>query len=67
MSIFCNVIANILHIVGILLICRSYLQLKPKTKDKYRDIKILIISIVASLIINVIENQTIALIIYLLK
>ena len=66
MSIFCNVIANILHIEGILLICRSYLQLKPKTKDKYRDIKILIISIVASLIINVIENQTIALIIYLL-
>lgn len=59
-------LANVLHIIGILLICNCYLQLREKTKDKYRYIKILIISIVASLIIYGIENQTIALIIYLL-
>lgn len=66
MSILCSVIADILHIVGILLICKSYLQLRERIDDKHRYLEVLIISIISSLIINVIENQSIALIIYLL-
>ncbi|MGN0383750.1 MAG: sensor histidine kinase [Eubacterium sp.] len=66
MGIFCSVIADILHILGILLMCKYYLQLREKNTDRYRYLKIFIISIVFSLIINMIENQTIALIIYLL-
>lgn len=66
MSILCSVIADVLHIVGILLICKFYLQLREKTDDKYVYLKILIVSIISSLIINGIENQTITLIIYLL-
>jgi hypothetical protein len=48
------------------LICKVYLKLREKTGDKYRYLKILIVSVVVSLIISVIKNQTIALIIYLL-
>ena len=66
MNILCSVIADVLHIIGILLICKFYLQLKEKTDDKYRYLKILIVSVSFSLIISVIKNQTIALIIYLL-
>ena len=66
MNILCSVIADVLHIIGILLICKFYLQLKEKTDDKYRYLKILIVSVSVSLIISVIKNQTIALIIYLL-
>ena len=66
MNILCSVIADVLHIIGILLICKFYLQLKEKTDDKYRYLKILIVSVSFSLIISAIKNQTIALIIYLL-
>ena len=66
MNILCSVIADVLHIIGILLICKFYLQLKEKTDDKYRYLKILIVSVSVSLIISAIKNQTIALIIYLL-
>lgn len=66
MSILCSVIADVLHIAGILLICKSYLQLNEKTEDEYRYLKVLIISIIVSLIIDVVGNQTIASIIYLL-
>lgn len=66
MSILCKVIADVLHIIEILLVCKYYLQLREKMIDKCRYIKTLIISIIVSLIISVIENQTIALIIYLL-
>lgn len=66
MGILCNVFADILHIIGILLICKSYLQLRERTYDKHRYLEVLIISVTVSLIINVIENQSIALIIYLL-
>lgn len=66
MSILCKVITDILHILGIVLICKVYLKLREKTGDKYRYLKILIVSVVVSLIISVIKNQTIALIIYLL-
>ena len=66
MNILCSVIADVLHIIGILLICKFYLQLKEKTDDKYRYLKILIVSVSFSLIISVIKSQTIALIIYLL-
>ena len=48
------------------MICKVYLKLREKTGDKYRYLKILIVSVVVSLIISVIKNQTIALIIYLL-
>lgn len=66
MNILCNVVTDILHIVEILIVCRYYLQLEEKTEDKYRYVKVLIVSVITSLIINVIENDTIALIIYLL-
>lgn len=49
-----------------MLICKFYLQLREKKGDKYRYLKILAVSVVVSLIISVIKNQTIALIIYLL-
>lgn len=61
-----KVITDILHILGIVLICKFYLQLREKKGDKYRYLKILAVSVVVSLIISVIKNQTIALIIYLL-
>lgn len=66
MNILCKVITDILHIVGILIVCRSYLKLEEKIKDKYRYIKVFIVSIVSTLIINAIENETVALIMYLL-
>ena len=66
MSILCNVISDILHIIGVLLICKTYLHLREKTEDKYRYLKTLLISVAVSLIISGIENQTITLIIYLL-
>lgn len=66
MNILCKVITDILHIVGILIVCRCYLKLEEKIEDEYRYIKIFIVSIVSALIINAIENKTVALIMYLL-
>lgn len=66
MDILCKVITNILHVVGILMVCSTYLKLPQKAGDKYRCIKIFIIVIFASLIDNAIDNPTVALSIYLL-
>lgn len=66
MDILCNVIGDILHIAGILFICKFYLQLREKTEDRYRYLKILLVSIIASLIINMQNDSTIDLIVYLL-
>lgn len=64
MNILCTVIADMLHVIGILLVCKYYLRLEEKTEDKYRYVKVILISITTSLIIYAMESQTIALIIY---
>lgn len=66
MSILCSVITDCIHILCILLVCKYYLKLREKNKDEYRYIKVLILSIVASLIISTIENPTMVLMLYLL-
>lgn len=66
MDILCKVIANLLHVVEILVVCSAYLRLPERVEDKYRYCKVFIIIIIASLIDNVIKNPTIALSIYLL-
>lgn len=66
MSILCSVITDCIHILCILLVCKYYLKLREKIEDKYRYIKVLIISIMVSLIISVTENLTMMLILYLL-
>lgn len=66
MDILCTVSIDILHIIQILIICKSFLIFKPRIKDKYRYIKTIIITIIISLIVNEIDNMTIKLIIYLL-
>lgn len=66
MSIFCKVSADILHIVGILMVCKYYIQLNERIEDKFRYVKVLLMSIIISQTLNEIESQTIALIIYLL-
>lgn len=66
MSLLCSVITDVFHILGIGLICKYYLQLREKIDDRYRYLKTLILSTIVSLNINMIKNQTMALIIYLL-
>lgn len=66
MDILCKVITNLLHVVGILIVCCAYLRLPEKVEDKYRWFKVFIIILIASLIDNAITDPTIALSIYLL-
>ncbi len=66
MSMLWSTVADVIHVIGILLICKGYLKFRENKDDKYRYLKILIVTVISSLIINRIENQTIALIIYLL-
>lgn len=66
MDILCKVITNLLHVVGILIVCCAYLRLPEKVEDKYRWFKVFIIILIASLIDNAIMDPTIALSIYLL-
>lgn len=65
MNILCTITTDILHIIKILIICKAYLGLNEKIEDKYRYIKILAMTSIMSIVISVIENQTITLIIYL--
>ncbi len=65
MSILYSIIADVLHIAGILLICKNYLRLREKTEDNYRYVKVLFLSAFASLMIHETGNRIFALFVYL--
>lgn len=66
MSILCSVVTDCIHISCILLVCKYFLRLREKNNDKYRYIKVLILSVVFSLLIRSIENSIVTLVLSLL-
>ncbi len=62
MGIFCRILTDILYVIEILTVCGLYLQLNIK-KDKYKYIKVIFLSVLASLLINEVKDSIAALII----
>ena len=66
MKIFCKIVTDILHILGIYLVCKLYLVLDEKINDKYRYVKMIVISAISSYIILLIDNAYLSLPLYIL-
>lgn len=60
MDIFCRTLTDILYVIEILAVCGLYLQRKTK-KDKYKNIKVILLSILASLLIYQVKDSVIVL------
>jgi len=65
-DIFCRTITDILYVIEILSVCKLYLGLKERKEDKYRYVKVFILSVSTSLFIYQIEDSIIAFVIHVL-